>query len=283
MGFATEHSNRKELARLTLPSFSDRFTVNEEDFKLAFTKRIEDFIFVSSGTASFFTIFFARDNFTAYNGDIANNSGSCLISGSVGIEGSNADLILSQLNIIDSNIVIKDFDFKLISTTLQRFWLSADLPEGNIRLPLYNILDQTTTGWKSFARSGAGKTVSDVEWLSLWNNLTTGIKIMGDDGRVAFLSVDKLKPSGVDDLTKTIKTPANYDWTNNSASNYFYHHEIVGNNAAGGDYSILCLTSNANGGIWNESNRFAFMNYTNPNNGITYAGKPNWPFTLYIH
>lgn len=135
MAYATEFNDRVELARLILPSFTDRYTTSELDFKLAVSKRVDDFVFKSVGTATFFTLFFAHSNFTEYAVG-AGNSGAALISGTVGSLGSNADLILSDLSIVDSNINLLDIKINIgQGSFLERFWLGNELPAGNFRIP----------------------------------------------------------------------------------------------------------------------------------------------------
>lgn len=116
----TEHQTPRgsvERARLVLHNFNDRYETSPFNYKFDFSKRSESFSVLAAGSVASFTLVIASNTWTGYTSAAA-NEGKLLISGTVGLIGSGADLELSEVDLLsNSRIAASALNLKLSFAT----------------------------------------------------------------------------------------------------------------------------------------------------------------------
>lgn len=94
-----------ERARLVLHNFNDRFELKPFTYSFNFSKRSEAFSILAAGSVASFTLMLVGTTWTGYT-NAAANEGRLLISGTVGVIGSGADLELSETSLTLSSRIV---------------------------------------------------------------------------------------------------------------------------------------------------------------------------------
>lgn len=114
-----------ERARLALANFNDRYETKPFNYVFDFSKRSELFSILSAGTVASFTLMLVGTSWSGYTNAAANDA-RLLISGTVGLYGSGADLELSAVDLLsDSRIRASAIKFVLSFNSYENSWNSA--------------------------------------------------------------------------------------------------------------------------------------------------------------
>lgn len=104
----TEHQTPRgsvERARLVLHNFNNRYELKPFTYTFDFSKRSELFSVLAAGSVASFTLILVGTSWTGYTSAAA-DEGRLLISGTVGLVGSGADLELSETSLTLSSRII---------------------------------------------------------------------------------------------------------------------------------------------------------------------------------
>lgn len=106
-----------ERARLVLHNFNDRYELKPFKYTFDFSKRSEAFSVLATGSVASFTLILVSNTWTGYT-NAAANEGRLMISGTVGLVGSGADLELSETSLtLNSKIIASAIHLSLSFTS----------------------------------------------------------------------------------------------------------------------------------------------------------------------